>query len=144
APHAHFTIRGTVTRAMLERVAAATYHQVWWPSVAEPQYGPDRLPVWDPDRRALGGPGSRPPLTPWTDALDAIDTNPDAQPVHVVRFGAQVKARGVDPGSKDVGRTVGYITKYLTKNSADCHQVSTDAQRDHIDRLWQELRITPC
>jgi hypothetical protein len=28
APHAHFAIRGTIPRAMLEKVAAATYHQV--------------------------------------------------------------------------------------------------------------------
>jgi hypothetical protein len=62
----------------------------------------------------------------------------------VVRFGEQVKAKGVAPGSKDVDRTIGYITKYVTKNAVDCHQISTDPQRDHLDRLWRELRVTPC
>jgi hypothetical protein len=33
APHAHFAIRGTISRTTLEKVAAATYHQVWWPTV---------------------------------------------------------------------------------------------------------------
>jgi len=144
APHAHFAIRGTIPRTMLERVAAATYHQVWWPSVAELRYHADYLPVWDAERQAWVDPDSRTPLTTWQAALDAIDTDPDAEPVHVVRFGAQVKARGVDPDSKDVERTIGYITKYLTKNSADCHAITTQAQRDHLDRLWHELRVTPC
>jgi hypothetical protein len=92
----------------------------------------------------VGRPDSRQPLTTWQHALDAIDDDPDADPVHVVRFGEQVKARGVNPGSKDVDRTIGYITKYLTKNTADCHAITVQAQRDHLDRLWHELRVTPC
>jgi len=144
APHAHFAIRGTIPRTMLERVAAATYHQVWWPSVAEPRCTLDRPPTWDADQKAWIDPDTREPLTTWQQALDAIDADPDAEPAHVVRFGEQVKARGVDPGAKDVDQTIGYITKYLTKNSADCHEVSTQAQRDHLDRLWHELRLTPC
>jgi len=144
APHAHFAIRGTVPRTTLERVAAATYHQVWWPAIAEPRYTVDYAPTWDTDQKAWVDPRSREPLTTWQQALSAIDDDPNAGPAHVVRFGEQVKARGVDPGSKDVDRTIGYITKYLTKNSADCHEISTQAQRDHLDRLWQELRVTPC
>jgi hypothetical protein len=62
----------------------------------------------------------------------------------VVRFGAQVHAEGVTPGSKNAERTIGYITKYITKNTADCHKLTTDRQRDHVERLWQELRVTPC
>jgi hypothetical protein len=78
-------------------------------------------------------------------ALDAIDDDPDAEPAHLVRFGAQVKAKGVDPGSADVERTIGYITRYVTKSAADCHTTtSDDPQRDHLDRLWHELRVTPC
>ncbi len=144
APHAHFAIRGTIARTMLERVAAATYHQVWWPSAAQPRYLVDRPPTWDTDQKTWIDLNRREPLTVWQQALDAIDNDPDAEPVHVVRFGPQVKARGVDPGSRDVDRTIGYITKYLTKNTADCHAISTQAQRDHLDRLWQELRVTPC
>ena len=32
APHVHIAIRGTVSRAELREVLAATYHRVWWPS----------------------------------------------------------------------------------------------------------------
>ncbi|MGI8994852.1 MAG: replication initiator [Nocardioidaceae bacterium] len=32
APHLHAALRGTISRADLRLVAAATYHQVWWPS----------------------------------------------------------------------------------------------------------------
>jgi hypothetical protein len=144
APHAHFAIRGTIARTTLERVAAATYHQVWWPAVDEPVYGLDRLPVWDYETATWVDPDGRTPLTSWADALAAIDQDPDVEPAHVVRFGPQVKARGVDPGTKDVDRTVGYITKYITKNAADCHTVTTEAQREHLDLLWRQLRVTPC
>jgi hypothetical protein len=144
APHAHFAIRGTIPRAALEQVAAATYHQVWWPAVDAPCYAPDRLPVWDADRGSWVDPDTREPLTTWVDALAAIDADPEAEPAHVVRFGGQVKVKGVAADSKDVGRTIRYITKYMSKNAADCHQVATDPQRDHLDRLWRELRVTPC
>jgi hypothetical protein len=32
APHFHAAIRGAISRAELRQVAAATYHQVWWPA----------------------------------------------------------------------------------------------------------------
>ena len=36
------------------------------------------------------------------------------------------------------------MTKYLTKQVADCHQAHTDAQRAHADRLADALRHEPC
>jgi hypothetical protein len=144
APHAHFAIRGTIPRATLERVAAATYHQVWWPPVDTQRYSPEQPPAWDADRNTWIDPATGEPLTTWADALAALDDDPDAEPVHVVRFGEQVKAKGVAPATKDVNRTIGYITKYVTKNAADCHAISTDPQREHLDRLWRELCVTPC
>jgi len=144
APHAHFAIRGTIPRATLELVASATYHQVWWPPATMLRYPLDRPPAWDPEADAWVDPDSRTPLPTWEEALDAIDADPEARPAHVARFGPQVKARGVDPGAKDVDRTIGYITKYLTKSAADCHPTGSDVQRDHVDRLWCELRVTPC
>ena len=35
APHIHIAMRGTVSRAELRRVLAATYHQVWWPDTTD-------------------------------------------------------------------------------------------------------------
>jgi hypothetical protein len=144
APHAHFAIRGTLPRTMLERVAAATYHQVWWPATDRLRYPLDRTPIFDPDAGAWVDPHTRAPLPTWDAALDAIDADPDAAPAHVVRFGPQVKAKGVEPGAKDVDRTIGYITKYVTKAAADCHTATSDPQRQHLDRLWHALRVTPC
>lgn len=125
-------------------MAAATYHQVWWPSVAVQRYTLDRLPIWDEQATAWVDPDTHEPLTTWTEALDAIDDDPDAEPVHVVRFGAQVDARGVMPGTADAERTIRYVTKYITKHTGDCHKATTDRQRKHLDRLWQQLQLTPC
>ncbi len=144
APHAHFAIRGTIPREVLRQVAAATYHQVWWPPVDRMIYTPDAPPMWDAEQGVWLDPVSREPLTSWADALDQVDTDPHAEPVHVARFGAQVRAEGVTPGTDHADRTIGYITKYITKSAADCHTTDTDRQRAHLDRLWHALRVTPC
>ncbi len=57
APHAHFAIRGTIARELLRKVAAATYHQVWWPPAREMRYAPDRPP---PSSTRTGAGGSTP------------------------------------------------------------------------------------
>ncbi|MER7445235.1 replication initiator [Micromonospora avicenniae] len=144
APHAHFAIRGTIPRAVLRQVAAATYHQVWWPPADELVYGLDRPPVWDNDADAWVDPDTHEPLTTWADALDNLDQQANPEPIHVVRFGRQVHAEGVTPGTIHAERTIGYITKYITKSAADCHKPTTDRQRNHLERLWHQLRITPC
>src|SRR5215472_15096314 len=46
APHVHLAIRGTISRAELRQVLAATYHQVWWPPAVEVKYNDGELPVW--------------------------------------------------------------------------------------------------
>ena len=53
-------------------------------------------------------------------------------------------AQGVLAGTKDAARCVGYLTKYLTKQIAGCHQASTDGQRDHAARLAEALGYEPC
>jgi hypothetical protein len=143
APHAHFAVRGTIPRALIRQVAAATYHQVWWPPLTV-HYQPTGAPDWDQAAGGYTDPTTRQLLPSWDDALDLLDADPDAAPVHVVRFGVQVDAKGVLAGSADADRCVGYITKYLTKQAADCHTPGTDRQRAHLDRLWAELRYTPC
>ncbi|MGH8883042.1 MAG: replication initiator, partial [Stackebrandtia sp.] len=145
APHAHFAIRGTIPRTVLREVAAATYHQAWWPAVDRPRYhlnGP--TPVWDNDTETWTDPTTGELLTTWEQALDAIDADDDAEPAHVVRFGSQIHAEGVNPGTEHAHKTVRYITKYVTKNATDCHDGGTRRQTAHLERLWTELRITPC
>ncbi len=74
--------------------------------------------------------------------LDAIGDHAD--PLHVARFGAKLDAQGVLAGSKDSGRCIRYLTKYLTKHIAGCHQADSPAQEQHAARLLDALRYEPC
>ncbi|WP_254858348.1 replication initiator [Protofrankia sp. BMG5.30] len=142
APHLHAAIRGTIPRVLLRQVAAATYHQVWWPACDRPVYAPGRLPVWEERAGGYLDPDSGAALPTWDAALDALGE--DAEPAHVVRFGVQVRADGVTANNANTGRLIGYLTKYLTKSLDACHAATTDAQRQHVDRLADALRYEPC
>ena len=142
APHIHIAFRGTISRADLRRVLAATYHQVWWPSTTTIRYEDDELPIWDEQASTYLDPATGEVLPTWDDALDAIGDSDE--PLHVARFGERFDAQGVLAGSKDAARCIGYLTKYLTKQVADCHQAQTDTQRAHVERLAEALRHEPC
>ncbi len=142
APHLHAAIRGTIPRVLLRQVAAATYHQVWWPNCETAIYTPSRLPVWDEDAASYADTDTGVPLPRWDEALDAIGE--DDEPAHVARFGPQLRADGVTANSANAGKLVGYLTKYLTKSLDGCHTAETDAQRAHVDRLAEALRFEPC
>jgi hypothetical protein len=142
APHIHLAVRGSVPRPLLRQVLAATYHQVWWPSTDTVRFAGDQLPVWDEVSGNYLDPATCELLQTWDDALDAI--GPADQPQHVARFGAQFDAEGVLAGSRDANRCIGYLTKYLTKQVAECHVPETDAQQAHADRLAKALRYEPC
>jgi hypothetical protein len=142
APHVHLAIRGTVARAELRRVLAATYHQVWWPDTSAVRYDGNQLPVWDGATRNYLDPATGEVLPTWDQALDTIGK--DGQPHHVARFGGRFDAQGVLAGSKDAARCIGYLTKYLTKQVGYCHQAETPAEQDHAERLAEALRFQPC
>jgi hypothetical protein len=142
APHLHMAIRGAVPRAVIRQVIAATYHQVWWPSTDVIRFDGEKLPVWDEDLGTYLDPATGEVLPTWDQALDAI--GPNDTPLHVARFGPEFHAEGVLAGSKDAARCIRYLTKYLTKHVANCHQADTDAQRVHADRLAAALRFEPC
>ncbi|TYC08393.1 replication initiation protein [Actinomadura syzygii] len=147
APHLHMAIRGTISRAELRQVVAATYHQVWWPSTDRVLYSGDRLPVWDDAAGPEGGyldPATGEVLPTWDEALDALGADEDAEPLHVARFGRQIDAQGVLTDSPQSRKLIGYLTKYLVKGVAECHQAQTDAQREHVDRMAEALRYKPC
>src|SRR5271169_6443681 len=137
APHLHIALRGTVARAEIRRVLAATYHQVWWPDTSTVKYEGDELPVWDEHTGNYLDPATGEVLPGWDQALDELGD----QPHHLARFGDRFDAQGVLAGSKDAGRCIGYLTKYLTKQVADCHQAQIDAQRVHAARLAEALRL---
>jgi hypothetical protein len=142
APHVHVAIRGTVSRTELRQVLTATYHQVWWPPTHTVRHDDAHLPVWHEASGQYLDPVTGEFLPTWDDALDAI--GPDDEPLHVARFGPRFDAQGVLAGSRDSARCIGYLTKYLTKHVADCHQAATDAQAAHADRLADALRYEPC
>jgi len=142
APHVHIAVRGTVSRAELRRVLAATYHQVWWPDTSAVRFDGAERPVWDEHGCTYVDPYTGEVLPTWDEALDAIAA--EDEPRHVARFGDRFDAQGVLSGSKDAARCIGYLTKYLTKQVADCHQAQTDAERAHAERLAEALRFEPC
>ncbi|MDP9433526.1 MAG: replication initiation protein [Actinomycetota bacterium] len=142
APHLHAAVRGTMPRTLVHQVAAATYHQVWWPRHDQPVYEAGGYPVWDHDVVGYVDPATGAVLTAWDDALDAIGE--DDEPAHVVRFGPQVRVDGVVGDSEDSRRCIGYLTKYLTKSLDECHAPDTAAQKAHVDRMAEALRYEPC
>jgi hypothetical protein len=142
APHIHLAVRGTVSRTDLRRVLAATYHQVWWPDTSTVRFDGDQLPVWDTDAGTYLDPATGEVLPTWDEALDAIGEQDE--PLHVARFGNRFDAQGALAGSKDAARCIRYLTKYLTKHVADCHQATTDTQQAHVDQLAEALRYEPC
>ena len=90
APHFHAALRGTIPRAELRAITAATYHQVWWPDHDQLVYTADRLPVWDTRAKAFTDPDTGTPLSTWEQATADL-----TEPSHVVRFGEQVHVKGI-------------------------------------------------
>jgi hypothetical protein len=105
------------------------------------------LPVWT-EGGGYVDPVSGQPLPRWDDALDALDTAPDAAPAHVVRFGPQDDLQGLLAGTPGAERAIGYLCKYLTKSIAATHTPDDEdhspAVTAHIDRLAEEVRWQPC
>ena len=96
APHIHVAFRGTISRADLRRVLAATYHQIWWPDTTTIRYDGGQLPVWDEGTGTYLDPATGEILPTWDDALDTIAD--DDEPLHVARFGERFDAQGVLAG----------------------------------------------
>lgn len=138
ATHAHYAVRGTVPRALTKQVAAATYHQVWWPSFEKMTYSVDRPPVWDEDTESYVDPKTRQRLKTWASAADELET-----PSYVARLGT-VDVRGVEGGTEHAERAIKYATKYITKDLVDQTFVKGAEQRAHFDRLYEELSTLPC
>lgn len=150
APHMHAAVRGVLPRATIRQIVAATYVQIWWPPIDHIAYAPDDpQPEWDDTAAAYVDPRTGAILTEWDDALDQLDCQPDAKPIHVARFGRQIDMQGLLAGSPGSERAIGYLTKYLAKSMdstmhGDEEDPLTDRQEAHIDRLADELRWLPC
>ncbi|WP_113699062.1 replication initiator [Nonomuraea lactucae] len=143
APHLHMAIRGTLPRAEVKQIAAATYHQVWWPSADEVVFEGERLPVWE-DGAGYLAPDTGEVLPTWDEALDQLGADEDAAPLHVMRFGDQVDVKGVLAGTPDADQCIRYLSKYLTKSLGDSLDPGNQAQREHAARMVEALRFEPC
>ncbi|MEV0461422.1 replication initiator [Nocardia tengchongensis] len=144
APHVHLLIRGRVEKEMLRQVTAATYHQVWWPHHDVEVYGAGRMPVWDYDAKTFVDPQSRIPLPGWEQARDVLDEVDELDPAHVIRFGPQIKPKGILKGTPKADAAIGYLAKYLTKSVAEILEPPNQRTAEHYDRLHAELLRTPC
>jgi hypothetical protein len=149
APHLHAAVRGVVPRRVVKQVAAATYHQLWWPQVNQPVYtDAEHVPVWDERVESYVDPETGVLLPTWEEAIDELDDDPDPRPAHVLRLGRQIDYQGIIVEAEhQVGRAVGYLTKYLTKDIADTYgdpDHFTPAQARHFDRLHAHVRLLPC
>nr|WP_236004042.1 helitron helicase-like domain-containing protein [Nonomuraea antri] len=136
APHLHMAIRGTLPRKEIKQIAAATYHQVWWPPADRVVFDGDHLPVWENGAGYLD-PATGEVLPTWDQALDATD-----EPLHVLRFGDQIDVQGVLAGTPDADQCIRYLSKYLTKSLSA--SLDNQAQQEHATRLTEALRYEPC
>lgn len=160
APHVHIAVRGTLPRADVRQVIAATYHQVWWPSTDTVVYEGERLPVWverparpdGADGAAFADgqsgdyidPATGEVLPTWDDALDELGQADNAEPLHVLRFGDQADVKGVLAGTRDADQCIRYLSKYLTKSLGESIGTDDVGRQAHAARLVEALRFEPC
>ncbi|WP_328808895.1 replication initiator [Nonomuraea montanisoli] len=143
APHLHMAIRGTLPRAEVKQIAAATYHQVWWPPANTVVFEGAHLPVWE-DGAGYLDPATGAVLPTWHQALDQLDADEDAEPLHVIRFGDQIDVKGVLASTPDADQCIRYLSKYLTKSLGDTLDADAPRQREHAARMVEALRFEPC
>ncbi|MDR8407806.1 helitron helicase-like domain-containing protein [Nonomuraea sp. 3-1Str] len=143
APHLHMAIRGTLPRADVKQIAAATYHQVWWPAADVVRFDGEHLPVCQ-DGAGYLDPDTGEVLPTWDEALDQLDADQDAEPLHIIRFGEQIDVKGVLAGTPDADQCIRYLSKYLTKSLSDSLDTDNPARREHAARMVDALRFEPC
>jgi hypothetical protein len=83
-------------------------------------------------------------LPTWDEALDQLDQDDDAEPLHVLRFGDQMDIQSVLAGSPDADQLIRYLSKYLTKSLGDGLGTDNPAHKAHAQRLLDALRFEPC
>ncbi len=142
APHFHAAIRGAIPRAELRAIAAATYHQVWWPAHDQLLYTDERLPVWDSRVKAFTDPdtpsryraGSRPAKS---------SPNPRTSSASAPKCTSRESSAAPKKPAATSDTSLNTSPK-ASDQAAGLDEHTTDAHRDHAHRLHAELSITPC
>ncbi len=81
----------------------------------------ERWPIWAGEEVGYVDPATGEPLPTWEQALDDLDADEDAKPLHVRAVGKQTDIKGLLGGTEDSDRTVRYLCKYLTKAVAETY-----------------------
>ena len=152
APHLHAAVRGVIPRTVVRQVAAATYHQLWWPRCDRPVYTGGNLPTWDQRTGRYVDRTTGVLLPTWDEALADIGADPSATPAHVLQLGTQLDYQGIindaGDGRRDrVGKAIGYLTKYLVKDINETYgnpAELTGPQLRHMATLHHHVRWLPC
>jgi hypothetical protein len=161
APHLHLAARGAIPRHVIKGVWAGSYVSIWWPPIDRVVFSEDHprhWPIWAGDEAGYIDPSTGEPLPTWEQALDQLDADETAEPMHVLRWGPQTDIKGLLGGTEDSDRAVRYLCKYLTKAVAETYAADPNvidpndqdavakARRyeDHIDRLHAHVRVLPC
>jgi hypothetical protein len=84
------------------------------------------------------------PLQTWDEALDAIDRTEDAQPAHSSGSAGRSTHAASCPAQVRWRRRSATSRSTSPSRPATSTPPTTDRQRAHLDRLWHELRATPC
>ena len=135
-------MRGTIARAELRRVLAATYHQVWWPDTSTVKFDGDELPVWDEATGNYLDPATGEVLPTWDQALDASlgRPAPPRGPVRrpVRRPGRARRVQGRHPVHRLPDQVPDQAGRRLPPRR------TPTPQRAHAARLAEALRYQPC
>ena len=115
APHLHAAMRGAIPRAVLRQVAAATYHQVWWPPHERAVYVGRAAPgVATGAATSTPAPGCV--LPTWDAGAGRARRRPGARRRRTCCGSARSSTcRGSSRTEGDADRRVAYLTKYLAK-----------------------------
>ena len=107
AAHLHAAIRGAIPRRIIKDTVAAVYYSAWWPPIDQVVYDTE-VPRWDGSDYV--DPNTGVVLPTWEEALDQVQADPEAEPLHVVRFGSQTDIAGIIAPSEDADRAIRYLT----------------------------------
>ena len=93
AAHLHAAIRGAIPRRIIKETVAAVYYSAWWPPIDQVLYDA-QVPRWD--GADYVDPNTGVVLPTWEEALDQVQADPDAEPLHLSRIQLALERAGFE------------------------------------------------